>query len=291
MKLGCEIHVHYAVLGCDWNCDPDNHHGCQFRQCWKTPGNGCYCSRYRSASSRRHCQFWRPPSPLFLVSKALRDEAQEVYFTQNRFIVAPVDGYGDPAKTILERFEASIFLQDIIPPHFIPRLKFLEFVFPPLDEEYILPRGSALNDWDHTIDNIMPKLVQPNLKLRIYFADFYTSFQAPSFRKNITREEGLTKVVRVYMRIVRPLERLKNYGLSQLFVHAAWPWSWNRIGRNTRVWEKNVVKNDVSRIERRLETRVMGEDYDSVQLGKRELEKSQWLKSHERAEEYASAID
>lgn len=93
------------------------------------------------------------------------------------------------------------------------------------------------------------------------------------------------------MRIVRPLERLKNYGLSQLFVHAAWPWSWNRIGRNTRVWEKNVVKNDVSRIERRLETRVMGEDYDSVQLGKRELEKSQWLKSHERAEEYASAID
>lgn len=35
----------------------------------------------------------------------------------------------------------------------------------------------------------------------------------------------------------------------------------------------------------------MGEDYDSVRLGKRELEKSQWLKSHERSEEYASVID
>lgn len=281
-------YLHYRVMGCDWNCDPDDHHGCQFRQCWKNPeGHGCYCSRYHSASSRKHCRCWRPPSPLFLVSKALRDDAQEVFFTQNRFIVAPVDGYGDPAKTVLERFEASIFLQDIIPPHFIPRLRFLEFVFPPLDEEYISPRCSALDDWDNTIDNIMTKLVHPSLKLRINFADFYTSYHASPLRKNITRQEGITKVVTAYMRIVRPLERLKAHGLSQLFVHAAWPWTWTRAGRNTRVWKKQVVKNDLSLIERRLERRVMGEDYDSVRLGKGELEKSQWLKAHETAEEYA----
>lgn len=31
----------------------------------------------------------------------------------------------------------------------------------------------------------------------------------------------------------------------------------------------------------------MGEDYDSVRLGKGELKKSQWLKWHETSEEYA----
>lgn len=163
--------------------------------------------------------------------------------------------------------------------------------FDNVDEEYISPRCSTLDDWDNTIDTIMTKLDHPNLKLRIYFADFYTASHASSLRKNITREEGITKVVTAYIRIVRPLGRLKDHGLSQLFVHAAWPWSWTRAGRNTLVWKEHVVKNDVSRIERRLEKRVMGEDYDSVRLQKRELEKSQWLKSHERSEEYASVID
>lgn len=284
-------YLHYGVRGCDWNCDPDDHHGCQFRQCWKNlDGHGCFCSRYHSTFSK-YCRCWRPPSPLFLVSKALRDDAQEVFFTQNRFIIAPVDGYGEPAKTVLERFEASIFLQDIIPAHFLTRLRFLEFVFPPLDEEYLSPRCSALHDWDSTIDNIMKKLDLPNLTLRIYFADFYDASYASPFRKKITRKEGMTKVAGAYMRIVRPLERLKAHGLSQLFVHAAWPWSWTREGRNTRIWKRHIVENDVSVIERRLERRVMGEEYDSVQLGKKELEKSQWLKAHERSEEFASVID
>jgi len=35
----------------------------------------------------------------------------------------------------------------------------------------------------------------------------------------------------------------------------------------------------------------MGEEYDGVRLGKKELEKSQWLKAHERSEEFASVID
>jgi len=148
----------------------------------------------------------------------------------------------DYTKTVLERFEASIFLQDIIPAHFLPRLRFLEVVFPPLDEEYLSPRCSALHDWDNTIDNIMKKLDRPNLKVRIYFADFYDASYASLFCKKITRKEGMTKVASAYMRIVRPLERLKAHGLSQLFVHAAWPWSWTEEGRNTRIWKKHCRK-------------------------------------------------
>jgi len=137
----------------------------------------------------------------------------------------------------------------------------------------------------------MKKLDHPNLKLRIYFADFYDASYASPFRKKITRKEGMTKVASAYMRIVRPLERLKAHGLSQLFVHAAWPWTWTEEGRNTRMWKRRIVDNDVSVIERRLERRVMGEEYDSVRLGKKELEKSQWLKAHEKSEEFASVID
>lgn len=284
-------YLHYGVRGCNWNCDPDDHHGCQFRQCWKNlDGHGCLCSRHHSAFSI-HCRCWRPPIPLFLVSKALWEDAQEVFFMQNRFIIAPVDGYGEPARTVLERFEASIFWQDIIPAHFLPRLRFLEIVFPPLDEDYFSPRGPSLHDWDNTMNNIKNKLDLPNLKLHIYFADFYDASYASSFRKKLARKEGLTRVASAYMRIIHPLERLKANGLSQLFVHAAWPWSWTEEGRNTRIWKKHIVENDISVIERRLERRVMGEEYDSVRLGKNELEKSQWLKAHERSEEFASVTE
>lgn len=220
----------------------------------------------------------------------MRDDAQEVFFKQNRFIIAPVEGYGEPAKTVLDRFEASAFLQDIVPPRFLPCFRFLEIVFPPVDEEYLSPRIPALQDWDNLLDDMKNKLDIPNLTLRIYFAVFYTATYATPFRKHITHKEGLTRVVSAYMRIIRPLEEWKANGLHQLFMHAAWPWSWTRERRNTRVWKKHIVQNDVSVIERRLERRVMGEEYDSVRLGKHDIEKSQWLRSHERSEQFVSVL-
>lgn len=62
-------------------------------------------------------------------------------------------------------------------------------------------------------------------------------------------------------------------------------------GRNAHIWKKDIVEHDVSVTEKRLEKRVMGEDYDCVSLGKFQLEKSQWLKAHERSEDFATVID
>lgn len=283
-------YLHYSVRGCSWDCDPDDHHGCQFRQCWKCiDTHGCFCSRYHSVSST-HCRCWRPPIPLFLVCKALRDDAQDVFFIQNRFIIAPIDGYGNPAKPVLERFEASIFLQDIMPIHFLSRLKFLEIVFPPLDEDYISSRGLALHDWDNTIDNMKDKLDLPNLTLRVYFADFYTITYTTPLRRQLTRAEGIAKVVKAYMRMIRPFKVFKENGLQNFFLHAAWPWSWTPEGINTRIRKNYIVENDISIIERRLGKNVMGEDYDSEHLGKHGLEKNQWLKAHERSEQFATVV-
>lgn len=282
-------YLHYSVAGCDWICDLDDHHGCQFRQCGKhTEGHGCFCSRYHSAFST-YCHCWQPPTPLFAVCKALHEEAKYVFFTQNRFIIAPLDGYGNAAKTILDRFEASSFLQDVLPAQFLHRLKFLEIVFPPLDEEYMSPRVRALENWCHTIEDT--NLNFPDMTLRVYIADFYTASHATPLRKNMSRQEGIKKVVSTYMQIIRPLEKWKTGGLRRLFIHAAWPWSWTREGRTTRRVKEHIVKHDVALIERHLERRVMGEGYDSVALGKHKLQKSQWLKSHERSEQYASVID
>lgn len=282
-------HVTFAVDYCEGECAPEDHHASLFHDCWKRPAVsdiGCFCSRFHSVFSN-YCQCWHFPSPFFLVCRAFRKDALYVLFTQNRCIVTPVDGYGCAPKTVLSCFESSIFLRDIVPSDYLCRLKFLEIVFPPVDEEYLEPRGPALQDWEHTIDYFKDKLNLPNLTLRIYFADFYGSCHAPVSRKKLGREEGTSKVLGAYMRIIRPLEKLKANGLTWLFVHAAWPWTWTRDGGNTLLRQEWIVKKVVNEIEKRLESQVMGEGYDSALLGKNGFPKSQWLKDHEMYEDFA----
>ena len=59
-----------------------------------------------------------------------------------------------------------------------------------------------------------------------------------------------------------------------------------------RIWKKYIVENDIAVIERRLEKKKSdwGVEYDSEQLGIHELEKSQWLKTHEKSEQLATVI-
>jgi hypothetical protein len=72
-------------------CTPEQHYAAQFRSCTPNGGpafNSCFCRRRHAAySSACHC--WAPPTSLFLVCRALRDEAGEVFFSQNRFIITP----------------------------------------------------------------------------------------------------------------------------------------------------------------------------------------------------------
>ena len=268
--------------------DPEDHHGSLFRACWRRPqvrGLGCFCIRYHSVYTK-HCQCWQPPTSLFLVCKLLLNEARDVFFSQNRFIITPIDGCGQAPTTVLPHFEASTFMQDIIPSQCLHLLRFLEIVFPPLDEQYLAPRGSALQNWEHTVEHLRDKLNLPSLTLRVYYADFYGPCHATPFRRQLHRKEGW-RVGGAYMRIIRPLQKLKESGLKKLFVYAAWPWMWTRKGRNTARKSRWIVDTDVSYLERRLERRVMGDEYDSALLGKHELPKSQWLKDHEMYEEFA----
>ena len=281
---------YYVVHTMDyqWQIRPEDHHGSLFRDCWQrlqVRDLGCFCSRYHSVYTK-HCQCWQPPTSLFLVCKSLAREAQDVFFSNNKFIITPIDGCGRAPTTILPRFEASTFMQEIIPSQCLHLLRFLEIVFPPLDEEYLAPRGSALKDWEHTMEHLQDKLNLPSLTLRVYFADFYSTCHATLFRKQLGRKEGTAKVGRAYMRTIHPLQKPKANRLRKLFVHAAWPWMWTEKGQNTARKSRWIVDTDVFNLERRLERRVMGEEYDSALLGKHELPKSQWLKDHEMYEEF-----
>ena len=83
------------------------------------------------------------------------------------------------------------------------------------------------------------------------------------------------EIYKSYLRVLMPLQGLK--GLSKLFVHVAWPWEWTQRGRWRRTEQRDVVAREVSDVERRLERMVMGMDYESERVGKRELGKSQWM--------------
>ena len=223
----------------------------------------------------KHCQCWQPPTPLFLVCKSLSKEAKDIFFSQNQFIITPIDGCGQAPKTILPYFEASTFIQDIIPSQCPCHLRFLEIIFPPLDEEYLVPRGSTLQNWEHRVEHLWDKLNLPIFTLHVYFADFYSACHTTLFCKQLGCKEGTARVRGAYMQIIHPLQRLKVNGLKRLFVHTAWLWMWTRKGWNTAHKARWIVDMDVFNLERQLERRVMGEEYDSALLGKHQLPKSQ----------------
>ena len=74
-------------------CPPSIHHACAFRNCWqRARGNiGCFCNETHAAFWME-CRCWRPPTALFLVSKAVLEDAREVFFGVNRFVIVPEGG-------------------------------------------------------------------------------------------------------------------------------------------------------------------------------------------------------
>ena len=125
------FYLHYDRLWCEeenGSCPPEIHASCRRRNCYMLLDNGCFCHRYHAAFSSA-CNCWCPPIPLFLISHTLYARAQHVFFSKNCFIVMPSDTY-EASKSIPHRFEASIFLRDVVPSNMPHLLRFLEIVIP-----------------------------------------------------------------------------------------------------------------------------------------------------------------
>ena len=270
-------YMHWQCLGPEAGCPPNLHYACRFRNCWEWSNSGCFCRRYHSAfSSKCHC--WLPPWPIFLVCRALREDAKPIFFSKNRFVVLPSEGCGHVVTHPPSRLEPSMFLKDVVPFTALPFLKFVEIVFPPFDGDYIKPGEPAFRDWISTIDQVKGQLNLPQLTLRVYMTDLPQMEAVTStFRHTVTSEQKST-IYRSYVTAFYPLQALK--GVNRFFAHLACPVSWTPRGGLCRHDEADFSCRHVISLERRLEQMVMGEDYDAEAVGKREMEKSEksmWL--------------
>jgi hypothetical protein len=267
-------------------CDPSLFPACQFRDCWHNGPRqfreiGCFCRRYHAAFSST-CRCWCVPTYLFLVCKRLREDAQEVFFSRNRFVVTSSERF--PTMPILStppRLEVSLFLREALPSHTLGLLRFLEIVFPPFDHDYLRTGSSAHKDWLQTILYIRDRLNLPSLTLRVYFADVMFEPQDSEFRKLITVEQGKA-VFQSYARTLRPLSKLREKGLDRFFVHLTLPFERKR----DRDWDEpgniTAVTAQETGLRRWGERMVMGDGYDSTALRRKEDGPSQWeLESQE----------
>lgn len=267
------------LIGGDY-CPLEYHHGCQFNQCWETalpePSIGCFCRRAHTAFSSR-CRCWRPPTPLFLVCRALYLDANRVLYNENRFIViddgnspiSPTPPGDYPHKT----FAASHFLRHVVPLHCVGHLRFLELVFTPINH---LNRPSdghpALQDWVKTLDWVRDELNLPALTLRLVVA---SDSPPTTTSEEITRAGG-KEVLAVYNSILHPLRSLSaapsGTGLARFYARLAWPLKWSR----EVVWSRELVDAKECQLKRRAEQHVMGDQYVRACVSAREPHDSVW---------------
>ena len=209
------------------------------------------------------------------------------FYSFNRFIVTPSEGIHQYIKSFDRSFEASAFFTKAIPRNAIYFLNFLELVIPPFDEDYLSPDSTAYDEWLQTVTYIKEYLNLPTLTLRIDFADCrdtancYLPKPRP-FHSGMLDQRS--KLVRIYARVIAPLEELK--GLKRFFVHIQWPFHWTEDGRLVRYSDPASQQRGVEMLEKGLEQRVKGPAYDSKSLGKDEVRNSQWREEDLNRSEY-----
>ena len=269
------FHYSYETIPCpgydhDW-FPPEYHHACQFRTC--LPHSfGCFCPRSHAASLST-CKCWRPPTALFLVCRALTEDAREIFFMKNKFIITPSTRYYFQADQTPTRLEVSRFLTEIVPMDKLQFLRSLDIIFPPFEEDYLRPHEPAFQDWLQTITYIEKHLCLGVLTMRIYMPDC-EEHQYMESRKQIT-EEKASKIFEMYTRTLGPLSKLR--GLHRFFAHLAWPWEWTEQARDRCRQDPDYRQLQVANEESRIERLIMGDDYDGMALGKAEERSPQWL--------------
>ena len=247
--------------------------------CWESSfPHGCYCRAFHAAYSTIHqCECWTSPAPMFLVSRTMRQDALQVFFGGNRFIVVDQGNTWNAVVNPPAQLPISSFLRQAVPSDAFQFLRFPEIVFPPFGDQepyaYCPPYSPQWNDLIRTLDTVKDKLDLPRLTMRVYFAPWvpedYTSF-GPGTEDKIRGQSDAAK--QCYLDIAAPFKRLE--GLQRFFAHLPDPVKWGKGEDDYKVWT-------LESLERKAETLVMGDDYDSEAAGKATLTPSSWLKDQD----------
>lgn len=227
------------------SCPPSRHHGCQFNQCcetWPSISRGCYCRLQHSAFSSTPpsaCNCWEPPLALFLICRALYQDAQAVFFSRNRFIVHDrssdlrfthgMPGHSgwlvnDQDRYAGSQFGASTFLRDVVPEACLGHLRFLELVFPPYEPDHWPTEAHpAMEDWVETVEWARTRLNIGGLTIRLVMAD-QSEWEPLWTRKHMSKNQG-TRIIEAYWMILSPLVRLRE--LRSFYACFVSPWRWS----------------------------------------------------------------
>lgn len=252
--------------------------------CWEfSYPSGCFCSAHHAAYSTVHrCTCWAPPTPIFLASRAVREDALQIFFSRNRFVVAPTGGETRKAvSTSPTRLPISMFLTEVIPKEALRFLRFLEIVFPAFGElepcAFCPSESLEWHDWIQTLESVKDKLDLPKLTIRAHFAWWLPAggvggfASAPPYRAHMTEAQSQA-IQQSYSDTLTPLRTLR--GLSRFFAHLPDPTEWvEGPGRGD--------EGGMPVLEQKIERMVMSDEYDSAAAGKAHQTWSRWFEDHE----------
>ncbi len=261
---------------------PDTQHSTQFFNCsfgtsldGGPPTNGCFCRR-RHAAFSLSCKCWAPPTPLFLICRALYEDAQRVFFSANRFIVHDFKASPPWDSPVLDgpypnmRFGASHFLREVIPLCSLAHLRFLELLFPPYrPASWPDTHHPAVQDWRATIAWLRGGINPLALTLRLAVVDA-AGGASVSYKRIISMAEG-DAMMRAYLFLLDPLVPLAaEDGLARFYASLAVPWRRTGNGRARLQDGSHWLGGNKAIVKEQAERHVMGARYESLYANGRE---------------------
>lgn len=221
--------------------------------------DACVCPAYHAAfSSFRECQCWRPPTDFFLVSHEFQKDAQEVFWSRNKFVISSdikENGFHADITSFPGRLPITTFLMDIVPRPALRHLRSIEIVYGAFVEDAITdfcPNDSPeLQSFIGALRAAREMIDLPKLRLQVVFAP------------NTHREyEDMIRYKYCFWRCLFPLLLWRGMGKFFIYIRNC-PYS--QVHHLTEAWEES------------LESVIMGDDYDSERLGKREYGFGNWI--------------
>ncbi|KAK4141053.1 uncharacterized protein C8A04DRAFT_14397 [Dichotomopilus funicola] len=258
------------------------------------PPHGCFCGRRHSAYTPR-CNCWAPPGPdLFLINRALCEDARFVFFSKNRFVIHdhhpflnrfPLPQEEEHPAYPYPRLAISEFLRDVVPPSALRYLRLLHVVYPAYHPR-AWPGGKdhpAIQDWQSTINWLVEYdlLTLPALTLRLVTTAPVS--QWATYRA-ISPQERET-ILEAYLDLIRPLKQLAQGGLAGFYAELSDELRWDESRGLFVLLEDaeeagipgTAVHEGEAALKERAEKWVMGDRYENLYaVGKKEPRVSDW---------------
>ena len=281
----------FLLFECDGEyCDSTLHHGCRFRFCSRSRyyANVSLLCRGRHSAYSPTCYCWTPPQHLMVVSRTMYRDAKAIFYSQNRVAVRPArDVHLWDTRESTLRLTASTFITRHMWPDVLHHLRTLELLFPPPEANHIYGADEPIfRDWLFAVNHLAAHANLRNLTLVVHIAlipqSTYTDLGRLLRHMSAMAEPSSGQFSGGYAQLLSPLSSLSR--LKRFFVYL--DASWHYPPRDAEYMDISAFKGvnlqarrRANAIETQLEKLVMGDTYDSFEVGKGDEKLSSWLES------------